>query len=136
MSIVVANMKKVLCFRPVSNRGPFACEANVMTTTLRKLRIPVTCAHRDAKAPVYWNSATSRFTPVVDNYSPKKHKSNTAASSTSLCQSEDMVYSTSVLTRSSSSCTLLRTQYYALCRSSRNRRSVLPPGFEPGTFRV
>ena len=25
------------CFRPVSNRGPFACEANVITTTLRKL---------------------------------------------------------------------------------------------------
>uniref|UniRef100_A0A674NWD2 CCHC-type domain-containing protein n=1 Tax=Takifugu rubripes TaxID=31033 RepID=A0A674NWD2_TAKRU len=24
------------CFRPVSNRGPFACEANVITTTLRK----------------------------------------------------------------------------------------------------
>ena len=26
------------CFRPVSNRGPFACEANVITTTLRKPR--------------------------------------------------------------------------------------------------
>ena len=25
------------CFRPVSNLGPFACEANVITTTLRKL---------------------------------------------------------------------------------------------------
>ena len=25
-----------ICFRPVSNRGPFACEANVITTTLRK----------------------------------------------------------------------------------------------------
>ena len=27
---------KQKCFRPVSNRGPFACEANVITTTLRK----------------------------------------------------------------------------------------------------
>ena len=27
-------------FRPVSNRGPFACEANVITTTLRKLTTP------------------------------------------------------------------------------------------------
>ena len=25
------------CFRPVSSRGPFACEANVITATLRKL---------------------------------------------------------------------------------------------------
>lgn len=25
-----------ICFCPVSNRGPFACEANVITTTLRK----------------------------------------------------------------------------------------------------
>lgn len=24
------------CFCPVSNRGPFACEANVITTTLQK----------------------------------------------------------------------------------------------------
>ena len=29
--------RKEPCFRPVSNRGPFACEANVITTTLRKL---------------------------------------------------------------------------------------------------
>ena len=29
--------KAKVCFRPVSNRGPFACEANVITTTLRKL---------------------------------------------------------------------------------------------------
>ena len=28
--------KQAVCFRPVSNRGPFACEANVITTTLRK----------------------------------------------------------------------------------------------------
>ena len=27
---------KQTCFRPVSNRGPFACKANVITTTLRK----------------------------------------------------------------------------------------------------
>ena len=29
--------EKNKCFRPVSNRGPFACEVNVITTTLRKL---------------------------------------------------------------------------------------------------
>ena len=28
--------KKVHCFRPGSNRGPSACEADVITTTLRK----------------------------------------------------------------------------------------------------
>ena len=28
--------KKPKCFCPVSNRGPFACEANVITTTLQK----------------------------------------------------------------------------------------------------
>ena len=30
------NSKGIQCFRPVSNRGPFACEANVITTTLRE----------------------------------------------------------------------------------------------------
>ena len=27
--------RRATCFRPVSNRGPFACKANVITTTLR-----------------------------------------------------------------------------------------------------
>lgn len=30
-------MKKKRCFRPGSNRGPCACEAHVITATLRKL---------------------------------------------------------------------------------------------------
>ena len=31
--------KKKKCFRPGSNRRPFACEANVITATLRKLNV-------------------------------------------------------------------------------------------------
>ena len=30
--------EKKICFRPGSNRGPCACEAHVITATLRKLR--------------------------------------------------------------------------------------------------
>ena len=34
------NSRFIQCFRPVSNRGPFACEANMITTTLREHKIP------------------------------------------------------------------------------------------------
>ncbi len=37
LAAVSCSKKKEICFRPGSNRRPFACEANVITTTLRKL---------------------------------------------------------------------------------------------------
>lgn len=39
ISAIRLMLKKEACFRPVSSRGPFACEANVITTTLRKLTL-------------------------------------------------------------------------------------------------
>ena len=36
--VFFSSFKKESCFRPGSNRGPCACEAHVITTTLRKLR--------------------------------------------------------------------------------------------------
>ena len=35
---LIVKKKKKACFRPGSNRGPCACEAHVITATLRKLR--------------------------------------------------------------------------------------------------
>ena len=40
------NSKGIQCFRPVSNRGPFACEANVITTTLREHKNVNSCMFR------------------------------------------------------------------------------------------
>ena len=52
------------CFRPGSNRGPFACEANVITATLRK---PDVKAFRQ-KATVH----STRFGDVGDIPAPQQ----------------------------------------------------------------
>ena len=57
------------CFRPVSNRGPFACEANVITTTLRKLGL--SGHYMSSRMAVYNPSLLQHFLPASGQVSSR-----------------------------------------------------------------
>lgn len=66
-SLILREEPKEKCFCPVSNWGPFACEANVITTTLQKR----TAASPHTSAPycvLFWTAAFVGSSRVVDSF--------------------------------------------------------------------